>query len=82
MVIKSKRITWTEHAVHTREMRNIISILKSEGKRSHWRPESEWEDNMKMCPKNKDELMDWIIPGRNMVQWWALMKSVMNLHFP
>jgi hypothetical protein len=44
-VIKLRRMRWTGHVAW--KMRNSYSILfgKSEGKRSHGRPRSRWEDN-------------------------------------
>jgi hypothetical protein len=49
-VIKSRRMRWAGHEAHTDEMRNEYRILvrKPEGKRSVIRPNSRWEDNIRM----------------------------------
>jgi len=50
VVIKSRKISWTELVASMREMRNSYNTLvgKCEGKRPFRRPRHRWEDNIRM----------------------------------
>jgi hypothetical protein len=54
--------------------KNVYKILvgKPEGKRQLGRPRQRWEDNIKINPKEIG-----LADDRN--QWWAVVKTVMNL---
>jgi hypothetical protein len=52
-VIKSKT-KWARHVTHRRDKNAYkIFIRKPEGKRLLGRPRRRWEDNIKMCLKEK-----------------------------
>jgi len=48
-LIKSRRMKWAGHVASKEESRDIYRVLvgKSEGKRPHGRPRSNWEDNIR-----------------------------------
>jgi hypothetical protein len=67
------------------EGRSVYRVLvgRPEGKRPVGRPRCRWEDNIKM------DLMEigidganWIQMAQYRIQWWASVKTVMNLRIP
>jgi len=66
-------------------MRNAHKILvrKLEGKRTRRRPESRWENNIRMdLRKIRWECVDWMHLAQDRGQWQALVNTVMNLQVP
>jgi hypothetical protein len=67
------------------DVRNGYNILigKPEGKRPFGIRRRRWEDNIrKDCRDICREVVDWIHVDRDRDQWWALVKTVMNLRGP
>ena len=48
-VIRSRRLSWAGHVARMGEKSGVYRVLvgKSEGKRPHGRPRSNWEDNIR-----------------------------------
>jgi hypothetical protein len=66
-------------------MRNAHKILvrKLEGKRTRRRPESRWENNIRMdLRKIRWECVDWIHLAQDKDKWCALVDMVLNLLVP
>jgi len=58
------------------EMRYAYKILVE-------RPRRRWEDNIKMDVREVGwEGVDWMHLDQDRDQWWALVKTVMNIRFP
>jgi hypothetical protein len=85
MVIKSRRMRWTEHAACMGEMRSSYKILvgKPEGNRQCGRHNCRWEDNIRINLKEIGwEGVDWIHPCQNRDWWQASLNTVMNVQIP
>jgi hypothetical protein len=73
-VIKARRMRWTGHVGHMREMNGAYKILvgKPEGRRPLGRPRSRWEDNIMMDLR---EIgfgdVDWIHLAQDRDRWRA-----------
>jgi hypothetical protein len=84
-VIKSRRMRWSWHVAHMREMRNSykISVRKPEGKRPLKRPRHKCKDNIRLnCREIEWECMDWIHLTQDRDQWWSVVNMVMNVWVP
>ena len=84
-VIKSRRMTWAGHVVHTVEERGVYRVLvrKPEGKRPLGRPRRRWVDNIRMdLQEGGCGYMDWIGLAQNRDRWRTLVSAVMNLRVP
>jgi hypothetical protein len=84
-VIKSRRMRWAGHVARMWEGRGVYRVLvgRPEGKRLLGRPKQRWEDNIKL--DIREIWMDganWIRLAQDRVQWWAFVKTVMNLRVP
>ena len=56
---------------------------KPEGKRPLGRQRHRWEDNIKMDLREVGcDSGDWIALAENRDQWWAYVRTVMNLRVP
>jgi hypothetical protein len=49
-------------------------VRKLEGKRPLERPRCRWKDNIKIILKD----LGWIHVAQDRVQWWAVVKAVLN----
>jgi hypothetical protein len=81
-MIKSRRMRWAGQVTRMGEKRNTYRILvgKSEGKRPLGRPRSKWVDNIKIDLREIVwDSMDWIELAQDRDQWWALVKTMMNI---
>jgi hypothetical protein len=60
-----------------------VSVGKPEGKRPLRRPRRRWEDNIKLDLREIGiDGVNWIRLAEDIVQWRALMNTVMNLRVP
>jgi hypothetical protein len=60
-----------------------VLVWRSEGKRPLGRPRRRWEDNIKMDLREiGNDGANWIRLAHDRVQWWAFVKTVMNLRVP
>ncbi|PNF42589.1 hypothetical protein B7P43_G03097 [Cryptotermes secundus] len=85
IMIKSRRMRWTEHVAQMGETRNAYRILmgKPEGKRPLRRPRRRWVDNSKMDLREKEwDSVDWTDLAHDRYQWRALVNTEMNLRVP
>jgi hypothetical protein len=58
-------------------------IGKPDGKRPLRRPIHKWENNIRMDLRETGwEGVDWMQLAQDRDQWWALMRTAMNLHVP
>jgi hypothetical protein len=67
------------------EGRGVYRVLigRPEGKRLLGRPRRRWEINIKMDLRETGiDMANWIRLAQDRVQWWAFVKTVMNLWFP
>jgi hypothetical protein len=81
-VIKSRRMRWAGHVARMGEGRGVYRVLvgRPKGKRPLGRPRRRWEDNIKMDLREIGiDGANWIRVVRYRVQWWAFVKTVMNL---
>jgi hypothetical protein len=84
-IIKSRWMSWEEHAARTREQSNSYRTLvaKPEGKRPLGRPSYRWVDNIMMDLRETGwDYMDCINLAQDGDQWKALANMVMNLRIP
>jgi hypothetical protein len=60
-----------------------VLVGRPEGKRPVGRPRCRWENNIKLDLREIgiDEA-NWIQLAQDRVQWWAFVKTVMNLRVP
>jgi hypothetical protein len=75
-------IRWARHVARTEEVRKTYKILvgKPEGTRPFGRPRRRWKDNIEMDLKEIGwEGVEWIHLAQDVVQWRAVMKTVMKL---
>jgi hypothetical protein len=66
-------------------VKELIKILQHipEGKRPLGRPRRRWDDNVKIDVNETGyEVVVWIHLAQDVVQWWDLMNTVMNLLVP
>ena len=82
-VIKSRRMSWAEHAARMGE-RNVYRVLlgKPEGKRPLGRPRRKWEDIKMDLQGVGCGSMDWIKLAQDMEMWRALITAVINFRVP
>jgi hypothetical protein len=53
--------------------------MKKENERGMHR----WKNNIKMCLKGTGcEVINWVYPAQDRIQWWAMVNTVMNLQVP
>jgi hypothetical protein len=67
------------------EGRGVYRVLvgRPEGKKSLGRPRRKWEYNIKMdLNKVGIDGANWIQVAQDRVQWWAFVKTVINLRVP
>jgi hypothetical protein len=57
-------------------------VGRSEGKRSHGRPQHRWKDNIKMDLQEVGWVMDYIDLVQYRDRFWALVNAVINLRVP
>jgi hypothetical protein len=84
-VIKSRRMRWAGHVACMGEGKGVYRVLvgRTEGKRPLGRPRRRWEDNIKMdLGEIGIDGANWIRLAQDRVQWWAFVKTVMNLRVP
>jgi hypothetical protein len=65
--------------------RSVYRVLvgRPKGKRPLGRPNCRWEDNIKLDIREMGiDGTNWIQVAQDRVQWWAFVKTVMNLQFP
>jgi hypothetical protein len=77
-MIKSRKMTWTEHVARMSEKRNAYRVLvgKPEGKGTLRTPRRRWEDNIKMdLRKIRWDDMDLIYLAEYRDQWRALVDT-------
>jgi hypothetical protein len=56
---------------------------EAEGKRPLGRPRCRWEDNIKMDLRERGiDGANWIRLTQDRIQWWAFVRTVMNLRVP
>jgi hypothetical protein len=80
-MIKSRRMKWTELAVHVREKRNAYMVLvgRPEGNGLLEGPRRTWENNIKMDLRGiRLNGMDWIDLAQDRDQCRALVNMIMN----
>jgi hypothetical protein len=80
-MIKSRRMRWAGNVARMGEMRNAYNILigKPETKRPLERSRRRWEYKIRMeLNRNRVEGVDRI----HLIQWRALVNTVMNLWVP
>jgi len=83
-VIKS-RMRWAGHVERMGKGTDVYRVLEGnpEGKRPLGRPNSRWEDNIKMDLQDvRCEGMDWIELAQDRNSWRALLNAVMSLRVP
>jgi hypothetical protein len=81
-VIKSGRMRWAGHVARMEEGRGVYRVLvgRPEGKSPLGRPKRRWEGNIKLDLREIGIVgANWIHLAQDMVQWWALVNTVMNL---
>jgi hypothetical protein len=81
-MMKSRRMTWAGHVACMGEGRGVYRVLvgRPEGKRPLGRPRHGWEDNIKVDLREIGiDGVNWIQLAQDRVQWWACVKTVMNL---
>jgi hypothetical protein len=84
-VIKSRRMRWAGHVALMAEGRGVYRVLvgKPEGKRRLGKPRRRWEYNIEMDLRMIGFYgANWIRLSKDRVQWWAFVKTVMNLRVP
>jgi hypothetical protein len=84
-MIKSRKMEWVWHVARKGEMSNSYKTLteKNEEKRLLWRPRHRWQDNIKMHIWGlRVDSVNWIHLTQDRDWWWALVRTVMNLHIP
>jgi hypothetical protein len=84
-VIKSWRLRWAGHVACMGEGRDVYRVLvgKTECKRPLGRPRLRWKDNIEMGLREIGiGEANWIQLAQDRVQWWAFVKTVMNLRVP
>jgi hypothetical protein len=84
-VMNSRRMRWTGHAVHRREMikANKILVGKPEQKRPFGRPRRRWKDNIKTNLREMvREGVEWMHLAQERDQWRVLVNTVMKLWDP
>jgi hypothetical protein len=72
-------------STHVREAKSIKKHWSDslKGKRQLGRNWPRWEDNIKMDLREIGrEGVDWIYQAQDRDQWWAVVKTVMNLRVP
>jgi hypothetical protein len=62
----------------------MYTKLQSENlKKENERGMRRWKNNIKMGLKETGcEVIDWVYPAQDRIQWWAFVNTVMNLHVP
>jgi hypothetical protein len=84
-VIKSRRMRWVGHMIHTGEGRGVYRVMVGwpKGKRPLGRPRHRWEDNIEMDHRKIGiDGANQIWLAQDTVQWWAFVNKVMNLRVP
>jgi hypothetical protein len=84
-VIKSRRMRWAGHVARRGEGTGVYRVLvgRPEGRRPLGRPRRRWEDNIKMDFREiRIDGANWIQLTQVKFQWWAFVKTVMNLRVP
>ena len=84
-VIRSRRMRWAGHVERMGKGTDVYRVLEGnpEGKRPLGRPNSRWEDNIKMDLQDvRCEGMDWIELAQDRNSWRALLNAVMSLRVP
>jgi hypothetical protein len=84
-MMKSRMMSWAGHVARMGANRNAYRILvgKPEGRRSLKRPRRRWVANIKMDFRDIGwDGIDWIDLAQDRDQWWALVKTIMNLRVP
>jgi hypothetical protein len=78
--IKSRRMRWAGH-VAMGEVRKLQGFgEKDRRKEPLGRPRSRWEDGIGIDPRESGlGDVDWIQLAQDRHQWWAFLKTVMNL---
>jgi hypothetical protein len=82
-ITKSRRMKLVGCVSHMGKIRNSCKcfVRKPEGKRPCRRHRNRWEDNVTLYHREIDwEVPDWKHLAQDRDQWWALVKTVMNLH--
>jgi hypothetical protein len=65
--------------------RGVCRVLvgRPEGKRPLGEPRSRWEDNIKLEFREIGvDVLNWIQLAQDRFQWWAFVKTVMNIRVP
>ena len=65
--------------------RNAYRVLvgKTEGNRHPGRPKRTWQDGIKMDLREVGcDAGDWMDRAQDRVQWWAYVRTVMNIRDP
>jgi hypothetical protein len=81
-MIKLKWMRWAGHAARMGAMRNSFTILvdKPEGTRPLERPRRKWADSITIDLKEIGfEGVDWIHLDQDMIQWRAVMDTVIDV---
>ncbi|KAJ4427852.1 hypothetical protein ANN_25631 [Periplaneta americana] len=80
--IKSRRLRWAGHVARMGEYSNAYRVLvgRPEGKIPLGRPRRRWENNIKMDLREVGyDGRDWINLAQDRDQWWAYVRTAMNL---
>jgi hypothetical protein len=85
-MIKSRRMSWTEHVARIGEKRNTYRVFlgEPEGKRSLRRPRRRWKDNIKVDFREIVwGCVDWICVVKAKDYWQGiLVNTAINLRVP
>jgi hypothetical protein len=84
-MIKSRKMTWTNHVARIGQKKNAYRffVRKPEGKRPLGKSRRKWEDNIKMDLREIiwDDI-EWIDLAQDRVPWRVRMGTAMNLQVP
>jgi hypothetical protein len=82
MVIKSRRIRWTEQEGRMGEMREVL-VGNSEGKSPLGRSRRRWENSIRMYLREIGwEVVSWTHLAHVTDQWRPFVNMIMNLRVP